>query len=190
MAPEPSQPSDVTTLLVALREAPGPDRIRELMEAVYPELKRVASGLMRRERAAHTLQPTALVNEAYLRLVDPSRLDWQSRAHFFGAAANAMRRILVEHARARAAEKRGGDRTLVTFDEGLGHGATPDVSLLDLNDALTRFADLDPRAAQIVELRVFGGLTVPEVAEVLNVSKRTVDNDWAMARMWLSRELR
>lgn len=183
-------PSDVTSLLLALRQSPGPERVRALMEAVYPELKRVAGGLMRRERAEHTLQPTALVHEAYLGLVDHTRLDWQSRAHFFGAAANAMRRILVDHARARAAQKRGGQQPLVTFDEFLGHGASDEVSLLLLNDVLTRFAEIDPRAAQIVELRVFGGLTVPEVAEVLSISKRTVDNDWAMARMWLARELK
>ncbi|MEZ5317153.1 MAG: sigma-70 family RNA polymerase sigma factor [Vicinamibacterales bacterium] len=190
MTSDTPRPADVTTLLLALRETPDPERVRALMDAVYPELRRVAGGLMRRERSDHTLQPTALVHEAYLSLVDHSRLDWQSRAHFFGAAANAMRRILVDHARARAAQKRGGAQALVTFDEGLGHGAAMDVSLLDLHDALERFAALDPRAAEIVELRVFGGLTVPEVAEVLHVSKRTVDNDWAMARMWLARELR
>jgi RNA polymerase sigma-70 factor (ECF subfamily) len=183
-------PADVTQLLVELRQTPSPERVEALIDVVYPALRRVAGGLMRRERAPHTLQPTALVNEAYLSLVDRSQLDWQSRAHFFGAAANAMRRILVDHARARGAQKRGGDRTRVTFDEGLGEGGTPDVHLLDLNDALDRFGALDARAARVVELRVFGGLNVQEIAEVLDVSKRTVDNDWAMARMWLARELK
>ena len=160
------------------------------MEAVYPELKKLASGLMRRERPGHTLQPTALVHEAYLALVDDTQVDWQSRAHFFGAAANAMRRILVDHARARGAQKRGGDADRVTFDEALGHGAEQDIAVLDLDRVLERFAALDARAARIVELRVFAGLTVPEVATVLGVSRRTVDNEWAMARMWLGRELR
>ena len=184
-----SVPDDVTGLLLALRRDPAPERLSALSEAVYPELRRLAAGLMRRERAGHTLQPTALVHEAYVSLVGGDRLDWQSRAHFFGAAANAMRRILVDYARSRRAQKRGGGMTLVSFDEGLGHGATSDIALLDLDATLDRFARLDSRAARIVELRVFGGLTVPEVAEVLDVSKRTVDNDWAMARMWLAREL-
>jgi RNA polymerase sigma factor (TIGR02999 family) len=190
MAPDDARPADVTSLLVALRESPAPERVRALMEAAHPELRRVAGALMRRERPGHTLQPTALVNEAYLAIVDHARLDWQSRAHFFAAAASVMRHILVDHARARGARKRGGNQALVTFDEGLGHGAAMDVELLDLHDALNRFGTLDPRAAQIVELRVFGGLTVQEVAEVLRISRRTVDNDWAIARMWLARELK
>jgi len=185
----PADSRDVTGLLLNLRQQPGGEREQVLMEAVYPELKRMAAGLMRRERPGHTLQPTALVHEAYMALVDRTQVDWQSRAHFFGAAANAMRRILVDHARARGAQKRGGDVERVTFDEGLGHGAARDVALLDLDRALERFATLDPRAARIVELRVFAGLTVPEVAEVLGVSPRTVGNDWAMARMWLAREV-
>jgi RNA polymerase sigma factor (TIGR02999 family) len=189
MTSERGDSGNVTMLLVALRRDPKPERLRALSEAVYPELRRVAAGLMRRERPGHTLQPTALVHEAYLSLVDTERLDWQSRAHFFGTAANAMRRILVDHARSRSAQKRGGNDTVVRFDESLGHGAASDVALLDLDAMLDRFAELDQRAARIVELRVFGGLTVPEVAEVLGISRRTVDNDWAMARMWLAREL-
>jgi RNA polymerase sigma factor (TIGR02999 family) len=189
MTSERGDSGSVTVLLVALRRDPAPERLSALSEAVYPELRRLASGLMRRERPGHTLQPTALVHEAYLSLVDTTHLDWQSRAHFFGAAANAMRHILVDHARSRRAQKRGGDETMVRFDESLGHGAAADVALLDLDATLDRFAKLDQRAARIVELRVFGGLTVPEVAEVLGVSRRTVDNDWAMARMWLAQEL-
>jgi RNA polymerase sigma factor (TIGR02999 family) len=189
MNDEGAVPGDVTGLLLALRHDPASERLSALAEAVYPELKRLAAGLMRRERPGHTLQPTALVHEAFLSLVGGARLDWQSRAHFFGAAANAMRRILVDYARSRSAQKRGGDATLVRFDEGLGHGAATDLVLLDLDAALDRFTKLDARAARIVELRVFSGLTVPEVAEVLDISKRTVDHDWAMARMWLAREL-
>jgi RNA polymerase sigma factor (TIGR02999 family) len=189
MTSERGDSGNVTMLLVALRQDPAPERLSALSEAVYPELRRLAAGLMRRERPGHTLQPTALVHEAYLSLVDTERLDWQSRAHFFGAAANAMRRILVDHARARSAQKRGGADTMVRFDESLGHGAATDVALLELDTALERFTAVDERAARVVELRVFGGLTVPEVAEVLDISRRTVDNDWAMARMWLAREL-
>jgi len=182
--------SDVTDLLLAARSGDRPGALHDLLDAVYPELHRMARGLMRGERPGHTLQPTALVHEAYLALVDQSRVDWQGRAHFFGAAARVMRQILVDHARARRAAKRGGGELRVTFDEALGHGAAQDVALLDLHDGLDRFARLDPRAARIVELRVFGGLTIAEVAEVLAISKRTVDGDWAMARMWLARELK
>jgi len=186
----PPADRDVTALLRDLCRHPGPAREQALAEAVYPELRRIASSLMRRERAGHTLQPTALVHEAYLALVPHEGVDWQNRAHFFGAAANAMRRILVDHARARGARKRGGGADRITFDEGLGHGAVQDVALLDLDEALGRFEALDPRAARVVELRVFAGMSVPEVAEVLSISRRTVDNDWAMARLWLARALK
>jgi RNA polymerase sigma factor (TIGR02999 family) len=187
--PHSTPRSDVTDLLLAVRTERRPTAIHRLLEAVYPELRRMARGMMRGERPGHTLAPTALVHEAYMALVDQSRVDWQGRAHFFGTAARAMRQILVDHARARNANKRGGGQARVTFDEHLGHGAANDVSLLELHECLDRFATLDARAAQVVELRVFGGLTVTEAAEVLGVSRRTVDADWAMARMWLAREL-
>ena len=143
---------------------------------------------MRRERPGHTLQPTALVAEAFLRLVDETQVQWQDRAHFLGIAARVMRQILVDHARRRAAVKRGHELRRVTFDENLGHGSNQSFELLALHEALDRLAALDPRGARVVELRVFGGLTIDEIARLLDVSKRTVDNDWVVARMWLARE--
>jgi RNA polymerase sigma factor (TIGR02999 family) len=145
---------------------------------------------MRRERPNHTLQPTALVGEAFLRLVDQTRIDWQDRAHFLGIAARVMRQVLVDHARERGAAKRGGDVQRVTLDDYAGQENPAPLDVLILNDALDRLAAIDPRGARVVELRVFGGLTVEEVAALLDVSKRTVDNDWSVARMWLARELR
>jgi RNA polymerase sigma factor (TIGR02999 family) len=161
----------------------------DLAQVLYPELRRMAGRLMRTERAGHTLQPTALVSEAFLRLVDQSQTAWQHRAHFLGVAARVMRQVLVDHARARAADKRGAGVPCVTLgtDVVADVPATP-IELLLLDDLLRGLATLDPRAAQVVELRVFGGLTVRETAEVLQVSARTVDGDWAMARMWLARE--
>ena len=181
--------SDITGILLDLRVGSTPAAIDRLADAVYPELHRLASQLMRRERGGHTLQPTALVNEAFVKLVDATRIDWQDRVHFLGIAARVMRRILVDHARWHAAAKRGQDPQRVTFAEHLGQGAAPSMEVLALHDALERLEALDPRGAQVVELRFFGGLTVEETARVLGVSKRTVDNDWSMARMWLAREL-
>jgi RNA polymerase sigma factor (TIGR02999 family) len=164
--------------------------VNQIFEAVYTELHHIASGLMRLEhRPNQTLQPTALVNEAYCRLVDQSRVGWENRAHFFGTAARAMRQILVDQARKRSADKRGGDWQQITFDERLGAGIEPDLQILDLNNALTRLAGKDERMAKIVELRIFGGMSAKEVAHVLGVSRQTVQDDWRMARMWLSREL-
>jgi RNA polymerase sigma factor (TIGR02999 family) len=179
----------ITRILLDARAGGGPAATARLAEALYPELRQVAGSLMRRERPNHTLQPTALVGEAFLRLVDQTRIEWQDRAHFLGIAARVMRQILVDHARARAAEKRGAEMTRVTFDEGLGHGADREIGVLALHDALDRFAAVDARGAQVVELRVFAGATVEEIAHALGVSKRTVDNDWAVARMWLARDL-
>jgi RNA polymerase sigma-70 factor, ECF subfamily len=186
----PDAPTAVTILLRDIRETPGPEARERLIEAVYPELRRLAGRLMRHERQGHTLQPTALVHDAYVSLVGPDDANFENRAHFFGAAARAMRRILVDHARAHAAQKRGGGFTHVPLDEALGHGAAGNVALLELDDALERLAALDPRAVQVVELRVFGGLTVPETAAALGVSARTVDGDWGMARLWLARALK
>jgi RNA polymerase sigma factor (TIGR02999 family) len=187
MAPPSS--SEVTRLLLEQRVAGDSDASRRLFELVYDELRRLASSLMRRERAEHTLQPTALVHEAFLRLVGAPRIAWQDRAHFMGIAARAMRQILVDHARRHAAAKRGGRLQRVTLSDDAAEAPADEVEVLELHEALERFATLDPRAARVVELRVFGGLSVPEAAHVLEISPRTVDGDWAVARMWLSREL-
>lgn len=160
-----------------------------LAERVYPELRELAASLMARERAGHTLQPTALVNEAWIRLVDGQRVRIEGRAHFFGVAARCMRQVLVDHARARSAAKRGGDRQRVTLDEGMLSAMDADIELIALDDALVKLSALDERAARVAEMRLFAGMTVPEVATELGVSPRTVDGDWATARLWLSREL-
>ncbi|MGB8508566.1 MAG: sigma-70 family RNA polymerase sigma factor [Pyrinomonadaceae bacterium] len=161
----------------------------DLMPLVYDELRRLASNYLRRERPDHTLQPTALVNEAYLLMVDQRRAVWQNRAQFVGVAAQMMRRILVDHARADQAEKRGGQNYTVSLSEADRFGQSPDVDLLRINEALERLAELDPQQARIVELRFFGGLTIEETQEVLQVSHSTVERDWKMARAWLRREL-
>ncbi len=189
MTDESDARSRITRILLDARAVGGPERTARLAEALYPELRRVAGSLMRRERVGHTLQPTALVGEAFLRLVDQTQIEWRDRAHFLGIAARVMRQILVDHARRHGALKRGAEMARVTFDEDLGHGADRDIGLLALHDALERFAAVDARGAQVVELRVFGGATVEEIAHTLGISKRTVDNDWAVARMWLAREL-
>jgi RNA polymerase sigma factor (TIGR02999 family) len=178
----------ITQILVDARQGAADGANARLAEALYPELRRLAAALMRRERQDHTLQPTALVGEAFLRLVDQTRIDWQDRNHFLGIAARVMRQILVDHARRHGAVKRGAGVQMVTLDDNLSGNAGP-VELLVVNDALERFARLDERGARVVEMRVFGGLTIDEIAGALGVSKRTVDNDWAVARMWLAREL-
>jgi RNA polymerase sigma factor (TIGR02999 family) len=160
-----------------------------LFELVYAELRRMAGGLMRNERPDHTLQPTALVNEAYLRLVEGAPVEWESRAHFFGIAATAMRRILVEHARERATAKRGGGWRRITLDGVIGQSGVTDAEILDLDLALNRLAEMDARMARVVEMHVFAGMGMTEIAHTLRVSERTVHGDWRMARMWLAREL-
>jgi len=181
----------VTGLLVAWGAG---DRaaLDALLPAVYEELRRLARLAMRRESAGHTLQPTALVGEAYLRLVDQRQVRWQNRAQFFGVAARLMRRILVDHARARRAAKRGGaDRQHVTLAD-VDVGAAPGVPALDvlaLHDALARLGAMDPELERLVECRYFGGLTVEETAEALGVSPATVKRQWAVARAWLRRAL-
>ncbi len=187
----PTPRSEVTRLLLECnaRGAGAANASRRLFEMVYDELRRLAGALMRHERVDHTLQPTALVHEAFLRLVGPAHIEWKDRAHFMGIAARAMRQILVDHARRHGAGKRGGGLQRVTLT-GVEPVAPHDaVEILELHDVLERFAVLDQRAAQVVELRVFGGLSVQETAHLLDVSSRTVDGDWAVARMWLSREL-
>ncbi len=177
--------AEITRLLLQ-RDALGHD---QLLELLYGELRRTAGSLMARERAEHTLQPTALVHEAWLRLVDQDRIQWTDRAHFLGIAACSMRQVLVDHARGRAAAKRGGGWGQVTLDEGLLAGGGDALELLALDDALRKLAALDARAAQVAERRIFGGMTIAEIAQDLGVSRRTVDGDWATARLWLTREL-
>jgi RNA polymerase sigma-70 factor (ECF subfamily) len=160
-----------------------------LLPVVYDELRNLAGQYLRRERRGHTLQPTALVHEAFLKLVDQSRVDWQGRAHFFAIAAQAMRRILVDHARQHQAAKRGGDRERIVFDENLMGGPPQADNILALEDALVKLAELDAQQARIVELRFFGGLNVAEVAEAMQMSKRSVEREWTMVRSWLRREL-
>ena len=181
----------ITRILCELHQDPKGAReaANRLFEAVHGELRRMAGRLMRDERRGHTLQPTALVHEAYLRLADAESVDWQGRAHFFGVAARAMRQILVDHAREHAAAKRGGGLRRVTLDDRVGMTNADELDLLDLDRILTRLAELDERMAQVVEYRVFAGMSVQEVAHVLGVSVRTVHNDWRVARMWLGREL-
>jgi RNA polymerase sigma factor (TIGR02999 family) len=183
-----------TEIVSTLTEAGAvdPASAEELMPLVYDELRRLARGYMSRETPGHTLQPTALVNEAYLRLVDTSRISWQGRTHFFAVGARVMRRLLIDHARGRGRKKRGADWYRVTFSDALPHMGGNEIDfdqLLTLNEALDQLAELDPRQSKVVELRFFGGLTVPEVAAVLGVSQRTVEGDWTHARAWLKREL-
>jgi RNA polymerase sigma-70 factor (ECF subfamily) len=183
----------VTTVVAALEGRPDRRaRAEELLPLVYDELRRLARGYMARERREHTLQPTALVHEAYLRLVDQSRVDWQGRTHFRAVGARMMRRILIDHARRHGGLKRGGERQRVTLGEALLRPPDPDVGLPELvavDEALERLARLDERQARVVELRFFGGLTTAEIAEALGVSERTVQGDWAHGRAWLRREL-
>ena len=160
-----------------------------LLPIVYDELRKQAARELRGERAGHTLQPTALVHEVYLRLAQPRRVPWQSRAEFFAAAAQAMRRILVDHARKRAAAKRAGNWTRVELADDVAIEGKRELDLLALDDALERLAELDPRHARIVELRFFGGLSVAETASVLKISTATVKRDWSLARAWLHRRL-
>ena len=162
------------------------DRLTPL---VYEELRHQAARYLRRERPGHTLQTTALIHEAYLRLIDAKEVHWQDRAHFFAVAANVMRRILVEHARRRDADKRGGSHIRVHFDEAVAVAGATDVDLLAIDEALDRLAAIDPQQARVVELRFFSGLTVDETAAALGVSPKTVKRDWSVARAWLRREI-
>ena len=179
---------DVTEMLRAWRrgEAAALDR---LMPLVYAELKRIAAAYLRRESSGHTLQATALVNEAYLKLVDQTRADWQNRAQFFGVAAQLMRRILVDHAREHRAVKRGSGVERITFDAALDVPQAHDVDLLALDDALSELARFDPRQSRIIELRYFAGLEINETAEVLGISPATVKREWTSARAWLYNQL-
>jgi len=164
--------------------------LEQLTPLVYDELHRLAANYLRKERREHTLQPTALVNELYLKIADQQRITWQNRAQFFGVAAQLMRRILVDHARAHYSEKRGGGRFCVSLGKiGRTFGAQPDTDLLELHDVLKRLELIDPDQARLVELRFFGGLTIEETAEVMEISHATVEREWKTAKAFLKREL-
>ena len=183
-----SGPEPITELLQAWS---GGDEqaLEKLTPLVYPELRKIAQRYMRREGEEHTLQPTALVHEAWLRLVGSSAVQWQDRAHFFAVCAQMMRRILVSAARARIAEKRGGGGVLIELNESLDGAPVRDKQMIALDDALNGLAEFDLRKAKVVELRFFGGLSVAETAQVLKVSEQTILRDWRLARSWLEREM-
>ena len=185
----PSEPSNqVTELLVRWRS--GDERALDaLMPLVYQELRQLAHHYLRQERSDHTLQSTALVHEAYLRLAGQSPPQWQNRAHFFGIAAHLMRQILVEHARGRAAAKRGGGATRLALDESLAGAQAPDVDLILLDSALEDLTKLDVQQGRIIELRYFAGLTIEDTSEVLGISPATVKREWVTARAWLFRAM-
>jgi RNA polymerase sigma factor (TIGR02999 family) len=182
------QATDVTKLLLAWNQG---DRsaLDRLMPVVYDELRRLARRHMRSENPGHTLQATALVNDAYLRLVDQTRVNWQNRAQFFGVAAQIIRRVLVDHARARHRLKRGGNAVKVELDEGNMATERTGMDIVALDDVLNRLAKVDPRKCQIIQLRFFGGLSIEETATALNISPATVKREWAFARSWLYKEM-
>jgi RNA polymerase sigma-70 factor, ECF subfamily len=182
----PSQ--NITRLLLDWRNG-DQTALDRLMPLVYEELRRMANHYMRNERRGHTLQTSALVNEAYLRLVDHENIEWQNRAHFFGVAAQAMRRILVDHARTRNYQKRGGGAQQVSLDEAMTLAGDRAAELIALDDALRELAKMDERKSRVVELRYFGGLSLEETAEALSVSIPTVTRDWNTAKAWLMREI-
>ncbi len=182
-------PSQSVSLLLQRWSGGDNEALNELIPLVYGELRRMARRYMRQQAGGHTLQTTALINEAFLRLVGQEETQWENRAHFFGVAAQAMRHILVDYARTRNVAKRGGGAQQVSLDQALSIGPEHDADLIALDDALNLLAKLDQRRCQVVELRFFGGLTEEEISAVLKVSTRTVRNDWSFARAWLLREL-
>jgi RNA polymerase sigma-70 factor (ECF subfamily) len=189
MADQAPKTPPITQLLIAWSDGRR-EALDDLMPIVYADLRRLAGGYMRRESADHALQPTALVHEAYVRLIDQKQVKWRNRAHFFGVAAGMMRRILVDNARRRRAEKRGGDWERVTLaDVEAAADGQPEIDVLALNDALERLAEFDPQQERIVELRYFGGLTIDETAEVVGISPATVVREWTIAKAWLRADL-
>ncbi|MEM7754104.1 MAG: sigma-70 family RNA polymerase sigma factor [Planctomycetota bacterium] len=180
----PEQPADITLLL---RSVASGDRaeLDELMSAIYDDMRRLAAVHLRHENANHTIQPTALVNEVYLKLIDQRSADWNDRLHFFAFASQVIRRVLIDHARAKNAQKRGGGMLRVPMDPNIAHAETPDADLIALDEALQELAELNERQSRIVELRFFGGCTVDEIATLLGVGARTVDRDWTAAKAWL-----
>jgi len=184
-----SQSPDVTALLLAWRGG-DEEALGRIVPLVQAELRHIARRCLRNERADHSLQATALVNEAYLRLIDAQRVNWQNRTHFLAMSARLMRRVLVDHARSKGADKRGGERVKVTLSEVVDRADDIGADVVALNDALERLEKLDPRKGRIVEFRFFAGLTVEETAAVLEVSPQTVARDWTFAKAWLRRELK
>lgn len=184
----PRSPEGITQLLEKWSQG-DEEALNQLLPLVYDELHRLAGAYLRRERHEHTLQPTALVNEAYLKLIDQHSIRWQNRSQFYGVAAQLMRRILVDQARVHYAAKRGGDRYQVSLKNVGGFGNQPDADLLALHDVLNRLAEIDPGQGRLVELRFFGGLTIEETAEVMHISHGTVEREWKIAKAWLKREL-
>jgi RNA polymerase sigma factor (TIGR02999 family) len=183
-----NQAADVTKLLLAWNKGDR-DALDLLMPVVYDELRRLARRYMRSEAPGHTLQATALVNDAYIRLVDQTRVNWQNRAQFFGVAAQIIRRVLVDHARARHRLKRGGDAVRVELNEGNIATKRGGMDIIALDDVLNRLANMDPQKCQIIELRFFGGLSIEETARALNISPATIKRQWAFARSWLYKEM-
>jgi RNA polymerase sigma-70 factor, ECF subfamily len=181
-------PREITELLLAWSNG-EPDALQKLAPLVYAELQRLAHHYMAGERPGHTLQPTALVNEAYLRLIDSSHVRWQNRAHFFAISAELMRRILVDFARSRGYHKRGGEARRISLEEAPPIAIERSADLVALDDAMSALAAIDERKSRVVELRYFGGLSVEDTAEVLKVSPETVMRDWRLAKVWLRREL-
>jgi RNA polymerase sigma-70 factor (ECF subfamily) len=184
----PEQTATPTALLLAWNRG-EPKALDALLPLVYEELRRVAGHYMNGERVDHTLQATALVNEAYLRLIEVKKVQWQNRAHFFAMASRMMRRILVDAARSRDYQKRGGGASMLSLDEALVVPCEPGEDLVALDEALTALAAVDARKSQVVEMRFFGGLDINETAEALQVSRDTVKRDWRVAKLWLLREL-
>lgn len=186
---QPVPCSQITALLQAW--SAGDQRaLGDLVAVLQPELHKIARNCLNNERPEHTIQATALINEAYLKLVDISRLQWRDRAHFLAVVAGVMRRVLVDYARARSTGKRGGTAQRVDFEESIGAALDPDPNISRLDDALGALEQFDSRKAKIVEMRYFAGMTAEEIAEVLRVSPQTVHRDWNLARLWLARELR
>jgi RNA polymerase sigma factor (TIGR02999 family) len=182
------RPENITELLASYGRG-DKESLDQLMPIVYEELRRQAARYLRREQAGHTLQTTALIHEAYVRLVDQRNMQWQNRAHFFGIAAQMMRRILVDHARSKKRTKRGGSEVRVSLDEATVAVKGQDLDVVALDEALQRLAEIDEQQSRVVELRFFSGLSVEETAEVMGISKSTVKRDWSMAKAWLHREL-
>lgn len=178
-------PTDLTTTLNASAAAPETPQAETILPLIYDDLRRLAERYFRGERSDHTLQPTALVHEAYLRLVDQSRITVEGRTHFFALCAKSMRRVLVDHARSRNRVRRGGGRRLLEIDDNAVATELSESEIIDLNDALEKLGALDRRQEQVVELRFFGGMTMDEIAAAMNVSKRTVEGDWTHAKAWL-----
>ena len=183
-----AEPQDLTQLLVNWRNG-DKSALDEMTPVLYDELRRMARRLLSAERPDHTLQPTALVHEAYLRLVNQRAVDWKNRAHFLGVAATMMRRILINHAKANQAAKREGYAAAISLEDALGVFTNPQVDLLDLDHTLDKLTELDPQQGKVVELRYFGGLSIEETAEVLGISPATVKREWGTARLWLLQQM-